>query len=62
MKGCVDVPILDDTLAMEGTERFDLTLDTPHGIPSSPPRTSRVSVLDDDGKLPFSVFVNTTNT
>ena len=53
MKGCVDIPILDDTLAMEGTESFDLTLDTPDGIPSSPPRTSRVSVLDDDGKLPF---------
>ena len=52
-RSCVDIQILDDTLALEGDERFFLQftiLTLTHDITIGQPNTSYVIIIDNDGK------------
>ena len=47
---CVDIPITDDPLAMEGDETFTVTISTPLGVPFDP-EPSTVTITDNDGEF-----------
>ncbi len=46
---CVDIPIIDDPLAMEGNETFRVSIFTPPDVPSEP-GPSTVTITDNDGE------------
>jgi len=50
-QACADIPIIDDDIALEGDETFQVTLVVPPGTPSSHPDTATVTIKDDDGKM-----------
>lgn len=48
---CGNLPITDDDIALEPPETFDVELITPPGVPTSPPDSVVVTIIDDDGTL-----------
>jgi hypothetical protein len=51
-QACVNLPIPDDQIGMEGDEVFEVVLETPEGVPSTSPEPSMVIIVDDDG-MPY---------
>ena len=49
-EACINISIIDDHLAMEGDEAFQVTMITPPNVPSSPPDTAMVIIKDNDSK------------
>ena len=48
-EGCAELPIMDDNIALEDDETFEVLLQTPPGVTSSSPSRSTVTILDNDG-------------
>ena len=50
-QSCVDIQIVDDTLALEGDERFllQLSIPPPLDVITGQPNTSQVVIIDNDG-------------
>ena len=46
-QACADILIIDDELAMEGDEEFQVSVVPPTGIPTPP--SSIIRIIDDDG-------------
>ena len=55
---CVDIPIIDDNVAMEGTETFNVTITPPPDVPAEDDNP-KVTIIDNDGKS-ISDFLNMT--
>ena len=50
-QGCVEVPVTDDDLAMEGDEVFQVTLGSPPaGVQLESDEPSMITIVDDDSK------------
>ncbi len=52
---CVDIPITDDPLAMEGNETILVSISTPPGVPSEP-GPSTITIIDNDGESSLHRF------
>ena len=53
-QGCVEVPVTDDDLAMEGDEVFQISLledSLPPGVQPESDEPSTITIIDDDGKF-----------
>ena len=48
---CGNLPITDDDTALEPPETFVVELIPPEGVPTSPPESAVVTIIDDDGGL-----------
>lgn len=55
---CVEIPVLDDDIALEGTEVFQVSLVTPTDVQNASPEPSRVLIIDNDGMLVSTVSIN----
>lgn len=55
---CVEIPITDDPLAMEGDETFTVTITPPPGVPADP-GPSIVTITDNDGKSTYVAIAST---
>ena len=52
-RGCTSIQIIDDSIAFEGDELFDIGFDIsqlPDGVRLGPRNTATVRIIDDDGK------------
>lgn len=58
---CTDIPIIDDSIALEGDELFIVKFDAnqlPDGVEPDSRNTSTVQITDDDGKVFLNTHIN----
>ena len=48
-EACVEFIVINDPIALEGDETFDVDFDPPEGILPGTPPTATVTIIDDDG-------------